>query len=193
MKYFRRKFWIFVRFLFRKKKLKLILVPKLEVGASSKSGTVVKNDKTRQRIFKKCFQIWIGGCDAITFRKKIGQTEVDFLYKKRSKTEFSIFIFPFFLKNQDGFTARCPQWFHSLQFGSFETETEKFENLSGKFGPEPGPRPADPDVVDQRVGGADANQKSKTCGLNQGILKGEEVSLYRWPPVWLVWISLFWK
>ncbi len=25
---------------------------------------------------------------------------------------------------------------------------------------------------------------------NQGILKGE-VSLYRWPPVWLVWISLF--
>jgi hypothetical protein len=29
--------------------------------------------------------------------------------------------------------------------------------------------------------------------LSQGILKGEEVSLYRWPPVWLVWISLFCK
>ncbi len=28
--------------------------------------------------------------------------------------------------------------------------------------------------------------------LSQGILKGE-VSLYRWPPVWLVWISLFCK
>ncbi len=28
--------------------------------------------------------------------------------------------------------------------------------------------------------------------LNQGILKGE-VSLYHWPPVWLVWISLFWQ
>jgi hypothetical protein len=27
---------------------------------------------------------------------------------------------------------------------------------------------------------------------SQGILKGE-VSLYRWPPVWLVWISLFCK
>ncbi len=27
---------------------------------------------------------------------------------------------------------------------------------------------------------------------NQGILKGE-VSLYHWPPVWLVWISLFLK
>ncbi len=27
---------------------------------------------------------------------------------------------------------------------------------------------------------------------HQGILKGE-VSLYRWPPVWLVWISLFCK
>ena len=29
-------------------------------------------------------------------------------------------------------------------------------------------------------------------GICQGILKGE-VSLYRWPPVWLVWISLFCK
>jgi hypothetical protein len=28
--------------------------------------------------------------------------------------------------------------------------------------------------------------------LVQGILKGE-VSLYHWPPVWLVWISQFWK
>jgi hypothetical protein len=28
--------------------------------------------------------------------------------------------------------------------------------------------------------------------LNQGILKGK-VSLYHWPPVWLVWISLFCK
>ncbi len=28
--------------------------------------------------------------------------------------------------------------------------------------------------------------------LDQGILKGE-VSLYSWPPVWLVWISLFLK
>jgi hypothetical protein len=28
--------------------------------------------------------------------------------------------------------------------------------------------------------------------FNQGILKGE-VSLYHWPPVWLVWISLFCK
>jgi len=28
------------------------------------------------------------------------------------------------------------------------------------------------------------------CLLNQGILK-EDVSLYHWPPVWLVWISLF--
>ncbi len=28
------------------------------------------------------------------------------------------------------------------------------------------------------------------CIHRQGILKGE-VSLYRWPPVWLVWISLF--
>ncbi len=28
--------------------------------------------------------------------------------------------------------------------------------------------------------------------LNQGILKGE-VSPYHWPPVWLVWISLFYK
>ncbi len=28
--------------------------------------------------------------------------------------------------------------------------------------------------------------------LEQVILKGE-VSLYRWPPVWLVWISLFTK
>ncbi len=33
---------------------------------------------------------------------------------------------------------------------------------------------------------------SSTIALNQGILKGE-VSLYRWPPVWLVWISLFRK
>ena len=32
------------------------------------------------------------------------------------------------------------------------------------------------------------------CGydFSQGILKGE-VSLYHWPPVWLVWISLFWQ
>jgi len=29
-------------------------------------------------------------------------------------------------------------------------------------------------------------------GAVQGILKGE-VSLYSWPPVWLVWISLFCK
>jgi len=28
--------------------------------------------------------------------------------------------------------------------------------------------------------------------LYQGILK-REVSLYHWPPVWLAWISLFWK
>jgi hypothetical protein len=28
--------------------------------------------------------------------------------------------------------------------------------------------------------------------MNQGILKGE-VSLYHWPPDWLVWISLFCK
>jgi hypothetical protein len=97
-----------------------------------------------------------------------------FLQETIQKLNFVFLFFHFFLeKNQDGFTARCPQWFHSLQFGSFETETEKFENLPGKFGPEPGPRPADPDVVDQRVGGADANQKSKTCGLNQGILKGK--------------------
>ncbi len=32
----------------------------------------------------------------------------------------------------------------------------------------------------------------KTDWLHQGILKGE-VSLYHWPPVWLVWISLFCK
>ncbi len=32
------------------------------------------------------------------------------------------------------------------------------------------------------------------CTFNQEILKGE-VSLYRWPPVWLVWIQLndFWQ
>ncbi len=31
-----------------------------------------------------------------------------------------------------------------------------------------------------------------TFGEMQGILKGE-VSLFHWPPVWLVWISLFCK
>ena len=31
----------------------------------------------------------------------------------------------------------------------------------------------------------------KYC-IGQGILKGE-ILLYRWPPVWLVWISLFCK
>jgi hypothetical protein len=36
-------------------------------------------------------------------------------------------------------------------------------------------------------------QPKKVCRKrNQGILKGE-VSLYHWPPVWLVWISLLCK
>jgi len=34
--------------------------------------------------------------------------------------------------------------------------------------------------------------RDKKPSLMQGILKGE-VSLYRWPPVWQVWISLFCK
>jgi len=34
--------------------------------------------------------------------------------------------------------------------------------------------------------------EKQTCWYRQGILKGE-VSLYSWPPVWLVWISLFCK
>jgi hypothetical protein len=33
---------------------------------------------------------------------------------------------------------------------------------------------------------------SRNHWTNQDILKGE-ISLYRWPPVWLVWISLFCK
>ncbi len=35
-----------------------------------------------------------------------------------------------------------------------------------------------------------ASSDSTTQSLNQGILKGE-VSLYRWPPVWLVWNQLY--
>jgi hypothetical protein len=35
-------------------------------------------------------------------------------------------------------------------------------------------------------------QKENQEEIRQGILKGE-VSLYHWPPVWLVWISLFCK
>ncbi len=34
--------------------------------------------------------------------------------------------------------------------------------------------------------------QKRFCNFGQGILKGE-VSLYHWPPVWLVWISLFCK
>ncbi len=31
----------------------------------------------------------------------------------------------------------------------------------------------------------------KCTSLEQGILQGEEVSLYHWPPVWLVWKQLY--
>ncbi len=40
-------------------------------------------------------------------------------------------------------------------------------------------------------GGEEFNTKCYQV-QNKGILKGE-VSLYCWPPVWLVWISLFCK
>ena len=81
--------------------------------------------------------------------------------KKRKKTFWLKKKFRSSNRAQDGFAARCSQ-LDERELGNLEAQDpELVEKLSGKFGSGPGPEPADPHLLGQRLGGSVSNKKSE--------------------------------